>query len=87
MGIRSAAIECCLDLAEPLGAQLAPVRELVASIPAPRCDHRQHEDPALAQQVLIPSRSGWTASEPAKGSQAALNPSPACGCKPCPNWY
>jgi hypothetical protein len=29
---------------------------LVASIPAPRCDHRQHEDPALAQQVLIDTR-------------------------------
>ena len=34
----------------------APVRELVASIPAPRGDHRQHEDPALAQQVLIDAR-------------------------------
>jgi hypothetical protein len=26
---------------------------LVASIPAPCCDHRQHEHPALAEQVLI----------------------------------
>ena len=36
--------------------QLAPIRELVVSIPAPRCDHRKHEDPALAKQVLIDSR-------------------------------
>src|SRR5829696_5746019 len=47
-GIQAVAIERCSDLAEPLRAQLAPVRELVASIPAPRCDHRQREDPALA---------------------------------------
>src|SRR6516162_8506920 len=46
-------VERCSDLAEPLCGQLAPIWELVASIPAPRCDHRQHEDPALAQQVLI----------------------------------
>jgi hypothetical protein len=56
MGIQPLAIERSPDLAEPLCAQLAPVRELVASIPAPRCDHRQHEDPALAQQVLIDIR-------------------------------
>jgi hypothetical protein len=48
MGIQAVAIERCSDLAEPLCAQLAPVWELVASIPAPGCDHRQHEDPALA---------------------------------------
>jgi hypothetical protein len=29
---------------------------LVASIPAPRCDHRQHQDAALAQQALIDTR-------------------------------
>jgi hypothetical protein len=29
---------------------------LVASIPAPRRDHRQHEDAALPQQVLIDIR-------------------------------
>jgi hypothetical protein len=56
MGIQAVAIERSSDLAEPLCAQLAPVWELVASIPAPRCDHRQHEDPALAQQVLIDTR-------------------------------
>ena len=56
MGIQPFAIEHFSDLAEPLGAQLAPVWELVASIPAPRCDHRQHEDPALAQQALIDTR-------------------------------
>src|SRR5260370_35376184 len=38
----------CPDLAEPLCAQLASVWKLVASIPAPPCDHRQHDDPALA---------------------------------------
>jgi hypothetical protein len=48
MGIKAVAIERCSDLAEPLCAQLAPVWELVASVPAPRCDHRQHEEPALA---------------------------------------
>src|SRR5215212_4966642 len=56
MGIQAVAIERCSDLAEPLCAQLAPVWELVASIPTPGCDHRQHEDPALAQQVLIDTR-------------------------------
>src|SRR5260370_314957 len=56
MGIQLLAIERCSDLAEPLCAQLASIRELVASIPAPRRDHRQHEDPALAQQVLIDTR-------------------------------
>jgi hypothetical protein len=48
VGIRSVAIERRSDLAEPLCAQPAPVWELVASIPAPRCDHHQHQDPALA---------------------------------------
>src|SRR5713101_8020209 len=54
--IQRVAIERCPDLAEPFCAQLAPVWELVASIPAPRCDHRQHEDPALAQQALVDTR-------------------------------
>jgi hypothetical protein len=44
------------DLAEPLCAKLAPARELVASIPAPGSDHRQDENPALAQQLLIDPR-------------------------------
>jgi hypothetical protein len=48
IGIQAVAVERCSDLAEPLCAQLMPVWELVASIPAPRCDHRQHEDPTLA---------------------------------------
>src|SRR5215475_645414 len=54
--VRAVSIECCSDLAEPQFAKLAPVWELVASIPAPRCNHRQHEDPALAQQALIDTR-------------------------------
>ncbi|TDB73289.1 Uma2 family endonuclease [Micromonospora sp. KC721] len=44
----SAGVERRSDLAEPLNAQPAPVGELVASVPAPRGDHRQHEDPAVA---------------------------------------
>ena len=56
MGLQAVAIERCSDLAEPRCAQLAPVWELVASIPAPGCDHRQHQDPALAQQVVINTR-------------------------------
>ena len=43
----------CPYLAEELCAHSAPVRELVISIPTPGCDHRQHQDPALAQQVSI----------------------------------
>ena len=56
MSIQPFAIERFSDLAEPLCAQLAPIGELVASFPAPRCDHRQHQDSALAQQVLIDAR-------------------------------
>src|SRR6185437_9007787 len=55
-GIQPLAIERCSDLTEPLCAQLAPIGKLVASIPAPGGDHRQHEDPALAQQVVIDPR-------------------------------
>src|ERR1700760_1256242 len=44
------------DLAEPFCAALAPVRELVVPVPAPRGDHGQDEDPALAQQLLIDAR-------------------------------
>ncbi len=53
MAIQPLATERCSDLAEPLCAQLVPVWKLVASLPAPRCDHREHEDPALAQQLSI----------------------------------
>ncbi len=42
--------------AEEFSACSMPVRELVASIPAPRCDHRKNEDPALAEQFLISVR-------------------------------
>src|SRR3954470_19211969 len=51
--VQVTALKRCSNLAEPFGAQLASVRELVASIPAPRLDHRQHQDPALAEQVVI----------------------------------
>ena len=50
------AIQRCSHLAEPLCAQSAPVRELVLSIPTPRCDHRQHQNPARAQPVVISAR-------------------------------
>ncbi len=46
----------CPELAEPLGAQAAPVREVVVAIPAPRGDHRQHEGPAVAHQISIDAR-------------------------------
>ena len=39
--------------AEEFSPCSSPVREVVVSIPAPRCDHRKHEDPALAEQFLI----------------------------------
>src|SRR5512132_1993566 len=56
MDIQPVASERCSDLAEPLCAALAPVWELVASVPAPRCNHRQYEDPAVAQQARIDTR-------------------------------
>jgi hypothetical protein len=46
--IQSVAIQRCPQLAEHLYAHSAPVRESVVSIPAPRCDHREYQDPALA---------------------------------------
>src|SRR5215475_5627136 len=51
--IHSVAIECNPNLVDPLNSQVAPIGELVVSIPAPGCDHRKHEDPALAKQTLI----------------------------------
>ena len=56
MGIQPLAIERCSELAEPLGAQLAPIGKLIVSIPAPCGDHRQHEEPALAQQGSLDTR-------------------------------
>jgi hypothetical protein len=47
------AIQRRSHLAEPLGAESAPVRKLVVSFPTPRYDHREHQNPALAKQVLI----------------------------------
>src|SRR5262249_46804515 len=38
-----------------LGA-VGPIRELIVSIPAPRDDHRKHEDPAFLEEVLIDRR-------------------------------
>ena len=42
--------------AEEFSPCSSTVRELVVSIPAPRCDHRKNEDPALAEQFLISVR-------------------------------
>ena len=44
------------QLAQPLHAALAPVGEVVVAIPAPGGDHREHQHPAGAQQVLISAR-------------------------------
>jgi hypothetical protein len=35
---------------------LVPVRELIADVPAPGSDHREHEPPALREQDLIDAR-------------------------------
>lgn len=53
---RSAFITHGAELVEPLGTQLAPVGELVASLPSPRRDHGQHQDPALPKQVSVDPR-------------------------------
>src|SRR5580658_9299363 len=37
---------------QEFSACLLPVRELVAGLPAPGCDHGENEDPALVEQVL-----------------------------------
>ena len=57
-------------LVEELRAHSAPVRELVISIPTPGCDHRQHQDPALAtagldqrlDSALLTSSGTWATS-------------------------
>ena len=54
--VEGLAFQRCPQLAEQLGAHLAPTRELVVSIPAPRCDHRKHQDPAVAEQSSISAR-------------------------------
>jgi hypothetical protein len=53
MGIQSVAIERCSDLAEPTLCPVGAIRELVVSIPAPRCDHGEHEDAALPEQLMV----------------------------------
>ena len=47
MDMQRSAFERCSKLAEPRCAEPTPVWELVASVPAPHCDHGQHEDAAL----------------------------------------
>src|SRR5215472_17610987 len=47
---------CHSKLIEPLDSQMPPIRELVAPIPTPGCNHGQHEDPTVAQQIPIELR-------------------------------
>src|SRR5690348_591403 len=42
--------------AQQLFSESPPVRKLVAKLPAPRCDHRENELPALVQQSLVNAR-------------------------------
>src|SRR5437868_10771667 len=46
-------IECCPELVEPLDPPAQSVRKLVLSIPAPRGDHRTHQDAAKVKHVLV----------------------------------
>jgi hypothetical protein len=47
------ALQCCPYLAEQRITLRAPVREVIAPIRSPRCDHREDEDPAVAKQEWI----------------------------------
>ncbi len=47
------AVERSAKLAEPIRAELAPLGKSIRSIPTPCCDHRQHQDPALAEQAFV----------------------------------
>jgi len=49
-------VERSSDLAEPLHGEVVPVRQLVVCVPAPGRVHRQHEDPAVVQQVVVDTR-------------------------------
>jgi len=42
--------------AQEFFSESPPVRKLVAKDPAPRCDHRENELPALVQQSLVNAR-------------------------------
>ena len=42
--------------AEEFFSESPPVRKLVAKLPAPRCEHREDELPALVQQFLVEVR-------------------------------
>ena len=50
---QSMALQCCPYLAEQRIMLRAPVREVIVPIRSPRCDHREHEDPAVAKQEWI----------------------------------
>ena len=45
--------QCRPELADEFSCCLSPVGELVVSIPAPCCDHRKHQDPTFAEQLMI----------------------------------
>ena len=53
VGREGCARQCPPELADEFSRSLLPVGELVVSIPAPCCDHRKHQDPAFAEQLLI----------------------------------
>lgn len=46
-------VERCAQLAKPIRTELASVGKSIRSIPTPCCDHRQHQDPALAEQTFV----------------------------------
>ncbi len=45
-----------LELAEEFSRFFSPIGESVVSIPAPRRDHRKHQDPAFAEQFSMSAR-------------------------------
>ena len=50
---RCGALQCCPYPAEQRITLRAPAREVIVPIRSPRCDHCEHEDPAVAKQEWI----------------------------------
>lgn len=53
LGRSAETVERCAQLAKPIRTELASVGKSIRSIPTPCCDHRQHQDPALAEQTFV----------------------------------
>jgi hypothetical protein len=53
---QSVPVECCPNPVESLHSPVVPAGQLVVVPPAPRAEHRPHEDPALADQVVVRAR-------------------------------